>query len=99
MLIAAITTLGLFGIFLRILCPEDRFTNILISNNYEKNSFINACCISILSFWSEWMQFFDHRKIEIEKPNLNTVQSDFGSAFVSGELWFSSFTDEEITKL
>ena len=43
--------------------------------------------------------FFDHRKIEIEKTTLNTVQSDFGPAFVNDELWFSAFTDEEIVKL
>jgi hypothetical protein len=43
--------------------------------------------------------FFDFRKIEIEKTNLNTTQSDFGPAFVNDELWFSAFTDEEIKKL
>ncbi|GAB1454615.1 OmpA family protein [Draconibacterium sp.] len=43
--------------------------------------------------------FFDHRKLEIEKTSLNTVQSDFGPAFVNDELWYSSFTDEEIAKL
>jgi len=43
--------------------------------------------------------FFEYRKLEIEKTNLNTTQSDFGPAFVSDELWFSAFTDEEIKKL
>ncbi len=43
--------------------------------------------------------FFDYRKPEIEKTNLNTTQSDFGPAFVNDELWFSAFTEEEIVKL
>ncbi len=43
--------------------------------------------------------FFDFRKPVIEKTNLNTTQSDFGPAFVNGELWFSAFTEEEIAKL
>ncbi len=43
--------------------------------------------------------FFEHRKIEIENTNLNSTQSDFGPAFVNGELWFSAFTGEEIQKL
>ena len=43
--------------------------------------------------------FFEFRKIEIEKTNINTTQSDFGPAFVNNELWFSAFTSEEIQKL
>jgi len=43
--------------------------------------------------------FFDFRKPEIEKTNLNTTQSDFGPAFVNNELWLSAFTEEEIAKL
>ncbi|MDO8951985.1 MAG: hypothetical protein Q7U86_05125, partial [Draconibacterium sp.] len=43
--------------------------------------------------------FFDFRKLEIEKTNLNTTQIDFGPAFVEDELWFSAFTDEEIRRL
>ena len=43
--------------------------------------------------------FFDFRKLEIEKVNLNTTQSDFGPSFVEDELWFSAFTDEEIRRL
>ncbi len=43
--------------------------------------------------------FFEHRKLEIEKTNLNTTQSDFGPSFVNDELWFSAFTNEEIQKL
>jgi outer membrane protein OmpA-like peptidoglycan-associated protein len=43
--------------------------------------------------------FFEFRKIVIEKTNLNTTQSDFGPAFVNDELWLSAFTDEEIAKL
>ena len=43
--------------------------------------------------------FFDFRKIEIEKTTLNTTQSDFGPSFVNNELWLSAFTDEEIKKL
>lgn len=43
--------------------------------------------------------FFEFRKLEIEKTNLNTTQSDFGPSFVNDELWFSAFTNEEIKKL
>lgn len=43
--------------------------------------------------------FFDFRKIEIEKTTLNTTQSDFGPAFVNDEFWFSAFTEDEISKL
>ena len=43
--------------------------------------------------------FFEYRKLEIEKTNLNTTQSDFGPSFVNDELWFSAFTEEEIAKL
>jgi outer membrane protein OmpA-like peptidoglycan-associated protein len=43
--------------------------------------------------------FFEHRKHEIEKTNLNTTQSDFGPAFVNDELWFSAFTEAEIAAL
>ena len=38
-------------------------------------------------------------KLEPEKTDLNTTQSDFGPAFVGNELWFSAYTDEEIEKL
>lgn len=50
-------------------------------------------------FGQNGCNFFDNRKTEIEKTNLNSVQSDFGPAFVDDELWFSAFTDEEIAKL
>lgn len=43
--------------------------------------------------------FFEYRKIEVEKTGLNTSQSDFGPAFVSEELWYSAFTDSKIEKL
>ena len=43
--------------------------------------------------------FFENRKLEIEKTNLNTAQSDFGPAFVNNELWFSAFSEEEVQKL
>ena len=43
--------------------------------------------------------FFDFRKLEIQKTTLNTAQSDFGPAFVEDELWFSAFTDEEIRSM
>jgi outer membrane protein OmpA-like peptidoglycan-associated protein len=43
--------------------------------------------------------FFDFRKLEIEKVSLNTTQSDFGPSFVEDELWFSAFTDDEIRRL
>ncbi len=43
--------------------------------------------------------FFEFREIEIEKTDINTTQSDFGPAFVDGELWLSAFSNEEIEKL
>jgi outer membrane protein OmpA-like peptidoglycan-associated protein len=43
--------------------------------------------------------FFEFRKLEIEKTTINTPQSDFGPAFVNDELWLSAFTNEEIVKL
>jgi len=43
--------------------------------------------------------FFEFRKIKVEKTDLNTAQSDFGPAFVNDELWYSAFTQEEIKKL
>ena len=50
-------------------------------------------------FGQNGCNFFDFRRLEIEKTNLNTTQSDFGPAFVNDELWFSAFTNEEIAKL
>lgn len=43
--------------------------------------------------------FFEFRKIKVEKTDLNTTQSDFGPSFVVDELWYSAFTQEEIKKL
>ncbi len=65
----------------------------------KKIVLIMLVAFPIYLFGQNGCNFFDHRKIEIEKTNLNTVQSDFGPAFVNVELWFSAFTDEEITKL
>ncbi len=38
-------------------------------------------------------------KLQVEKTDLNTVESDFGPAFVGDELYHSSYTDEELEKL
>lgn len=43
--------------------------------------------------------FFEHAVISIEKTQINTIQSDFGPAFVGNELFYSAYTDEEIEKL
>jgi outer membrane protein OmpA-like peptidoglycan-associated protein len=43
--------------------------------------------------------FFEFRKIKVEKTDLNTTQSDFGPSFVADEMWYSAFTQEEINKL
>ncbi len=43
--------------------------------------------------------FFEYRQIQIDTTNLNTNQSDFGPAIVNNQLWFSSFTGDEIQKL
>lgn len=53
----------------------------------------------VLIYAQNSCDFFQFRKINIEKTGLNTVQSDFGPSFVNGELWFSAFTQEEINKL
>ena len=38
-------------------------------------------------------------KLQTEKTDLNTTQSDFGPAFVQDELWYSAYTEDEIEKL
>jgi outer membrane protein OmpA-like peptidoglycan-associated protein len=43
--------------------------------------------------------FFEHTTIQIEKTNINTSASDFGPSIVSNELWFSAFTEAEISKI
>ncbi len=43
--------------------------------------------------------FFEHRKIKVEKTEINTTQSDFGPAIVNNQLWYSAYTPEEIEKL
>ncbi len=43
--------------------------------------------------------FFSHKTIHIEKTNINSVASDMGPAFVNDELWYSSFTEDEIKEL
>lgn len=53
----------------------------------------------VLIYAQNSCDFFKFRKINIEKTDLNTIQSDFGPSFVNGELWFSAFTAEEINKL
>lgn len=55
--------------------------------------------ISIYASAQNGCDFFEFRKLTIEKTNLNTVQSEFGPSFVNNELWFSAFTDDEIKKL
>lgn len=53
----------------------------------------------VLVFAQSDCNFFDLKKIKIEKTDLNTTQSDFGPAIVGDELWYSAFTQEEINKL
>ena len=55
--------------------------------------------IPLLTQAKRGCNFFDFRKFEIEKTNINTSQSEFGPAFVDDELWYSAFTDKEIEKL
>ena len=58
------------------------------------------CAVPIMLTAQQKCVFFEKMvKLETEKTDLNTSQSDFGPAFVENELWFSAFTDEEITKL
>ena len=53
----------------------------------------------MLTAQNKCMYFEKMVKLNTEKTDLNTSQSDFGPAFVENELWFSAFTDEEIAKL
>lgn len=53
----------------------------------------------MLSAQNECVYFEKMVKLEIEKTDLNTVQSDFGPAFVGDELYHSAYTDEELKKL
>jgi len=64
----------------------------------KKIVFLMLIAFPVHLFGQNACNFFDHRKIEIEKTTLNTSQSDFGAAFVNDELWFSAFTEEEIVK-
>ncbi|NQU52359.1 MAG: OmpA family protein [Bacteroidetes bacterium] len=43
--------------------------------------------------------FLEGVEIKIDETKLNTSHSDFGPAFVNGELWFSAYTSDEIEKL
>ncbi len=43
--------------------------------------------------------FFEYRKIKIEKTEINTPQSDFSPIIVKNQLWYSAYTQEEIKKL
>ncbi len=53
----------------------------------------------MLTAQQKCMYFEKMVKLDTEKTDLNTSQSDFGPAFVGNELWFSAFTNEEIEKL
>ena len=43
--------------------------------------------------------YFENATIEVAKTPINTPASDFGPSYVDGELWFSAFTLEEISKV
>ena len=43
--------------------------------------------------------FFEYRKIKVEKTEINTPQSDFSPIIVNNQLWYSAYTQEEIEKL
>lgn len=53
----------------------------------------------MLSAQNECVYFEKMVKLEIEKTDLNTAESDFGPAFVGDELYHSAYTDEELKKL
>lgn len=53
----------------------------------------------MLTAQQKCMYFEKMVKLETEKTDLNTTQSEIGPAFVDRELWFSAYTDEEIKKL
>ncbi|WP_319589503.1 OmpA family protein [uncultured Draconibacterium sp.] len=56
--------------------------------------------VPMLTFAQQECVYFKKMvKLDTEKTNLNTTQSDFGPGFVGDELWYSAYTDEEIEKL
>ncbi|WP_297089735.1 OmpA family protein [uncultured Draconibacterium sp.] len=56
--------------------------------------------VPMMAFAQQKCVYFEKKvKLETEKTELNTSQSDFGPAFVQNELWYSAFTAEEIEKL
>ena len=74
----------------------------MLTNNQifmKKIIFFYIAVLPLLTNAQSGCNFFDFRKIEIEKTDINTTQSDFGPAFVHNELWYSAFTNEEIKRL
>ena len=56
--------------------------------------------VPMLAFAQQKCVYFEKMvKLETEKTDLNTTQSDFGPAFVQDELWYSAYTEDEIEKL
>ena len=73
--------------------------SILKIRKMKKVLFLLLFALPFFGFAQNDCDFFDHTIIHIEKTNINTSASDFGPAFVENELWYSAFTDEEISKL
>ena len=65
----------------------------------KKIVFLTLGLLPMLLAAQNHCDFLEQRKIQIEKTDLNTSQSDFGPAFVAGEFWYSAYTDEEISIL
>ncbi len=65
----------------------------------KKLIFMLFVAIPVLLSAQNGCNFFDHRKINVEKTEINTTQSDFGPAIVNNQLWYSAYTPEEIAKL
>jgi outer membrane protein OmpA-like peptidoglycan-associated protein len=87
----------LFGIFFD---KEAIDLQIILNRATMKNlAFFVLALFPMLLAGQNGCDFFEFRKIEIEKTNINTTQSDFGPAFVNNELWYSAFSNEEIEKL
>ena len=53
----------------------------------------------MLSAQDKCVYFEKMVKLEVEKTELNTAESDFGPAFVANELYHSAYSDEKLDKL
>lgn len=73
--------------------------SILKTRQMKKVLLLLLFALPFFAFAQNDCDFFNHTKFHVQKTNINTSASDFGPAFAENELWYSAFTDEEISKL